>query len=191
MIHHAPFIPHHSLFTTRLQRAIHSGIHSTPNGETSWYLATWFITATASRWTSLLWEMFPYHHVHVVSFCSFFQSASWSTSKPVALDLKKNVCRKDIRTSLTNLNHFPLMIILFSHGILEHLNIFIDISLKQKSSNMLPHFFHHVFKKHPLHHLHRFIFQLIGIPRSVFPILRSKMGCYAVFRRESLEHFFW
>ena len=79
---------------------------------------------------------------------------------------------KDIRhlaeTSFTNLNHFPYDYSV-SNRLLEYLKYSKQI-LERKSSNMLPHFFHndwHIYERH----LHRFIFQVVGIPRSVFPIL--------------------
>ena len=111
-----------------------------------------------------------------------------SNSKLKRLITKEFSGNKDIRhlaeTSFTNLNHFPYDYSV-SNRILEYLKYSKQI-LERKSSNMLPHFFHndwHIYERH----LHRFIFQVVGIPRSVFPILGQKCR---FFQRESLENGF-
>ena len=119
--------------------------------------------------------MFPYHHVLFVSFCPFFQTASWSTS------LLKNSL--EIKTSGILLKH-PLptwitspMIILFQIKFWNTSNI------QNKSLNESLPICCHIFFHNDWHiserHLHRFIFQVVGIPRSVFPILGQKMSFFS------------
>ena len=119
--------------------------------------------------------MFPYHHVLFVSFCPFFQN-----SKLKHLLTQEFSGNKDIRhlaeTSFSNLNHFR-----YDYSASNRLFRIPTVWIPQIfKTNPWTKVFQYVATFFPqwLHiserHLHRFIFQVVGIPRSVFPILGQK-----------------